>query len=460
MGFEFSEDYIKRFVQRKDLKLAVYGLGRVGLPLAVAWLRAGYEVIGADVDDKKVETIKRGISPILDEPGVKEAIEKHVVEGSFKVTTNLVEASKKSDVKFITVPTTQKTRKFDDYALKVALEAIGKGLKKGNGVAIECSVPPATTVRFAQPILERESGLEAEKEFALAFSPERIFEGRALEDIEIRYPKIVGGIGPYSTELFSELYRRIAKKGVIKMSGATEAEISKLFEGVFRDVNIALANELSKLCKEMNIDYFEIADASNTQPFCHLHKPGVGVGGACIPYYPYFLLEKASEHGIQLPIVKLARQLNEEMPKYTVETSKKALEILGKNLRDVKISILGLSYRADISDSRNSPTYELIDTLKEYHPKIIVHDPYINEDKRLHEMGVKLVDSLEVACQEASLIIIASGHSVYKKIDLEGLAKILNLPAVIVDGCNVIDSNKLPKGIYLTGLGRKPVNKL
>ncbi|MBS7631205.1 nucleotide sugar dehydrogenase [Candidatus Bathyarchaeota archaeon] len=460
MGFRFSQDYIKRFVQRKDLKLAVYGLGRVGLPLAVAWLRAGYEVIGADVDEDKVEIIHRGLSPIGDEPGIEESIKRCVSEGRFKATTNLIDASEKSEVKFITVPTTQRARRFDDYALKAALEAIGKGLKEGDAVAIECSVPPTTTVRFAQPILEEESGLKAEKEFALAFSPERIFEGRALEDIEIRYPKIVGGVGPYSTELFAELYQRIARKGVIKMRSATEAEISKLFEGVYRDVNIALANELAKLCKAMNIDFAEISEASNSQPFCHLHKPGVGVGGACIPYYPYFLLDKAEECGVQLPIVRLARNANEEMPKYTVETSKKALEAIGKNLKDVKVSILGLAFRAEVSDSRNSPTYNIIYALKEYQPEIIVHDPFIKEDELLHELRVKLVDCLETACENASLLIIATGHGVYKKIDLEELVKTLNLPAAIVDGCNVIDSNRVPKGIYLTSLWGKTINKL
>jgi len=460
MGFRLSEDYVERFVQRKDLKLAVYGLGRVGLPLAVAWLRAGYEVIGVDVDEEKVEEIRRGLSPIRDEPGVEESVRRYVGEGRFKATSDLVDASQKSDVKFITVPTTQEERRFDDRALKVALEAIGKGLGEGGAVAIECSVPPTTTVRLAQPILERESGLKAEKEFALAFSPERIFEGRALEDIEDRYPKIVGGVGSYSTELFAGLYRRIARKGVIKMRSATEAEASKLFEGVYRDVNIALANELAKLCRALDMDFSEILEASNSQPFCHLHKPGVGVGGACIPYYPYFLLEKAEEYDLQLPIVKLARNMNEEMPKYTVETSKKALEAIGRSLRDVKVSILGLAFRAEISDSRNSPTYDLIEALKKHESEIIVHDPFVKEDGRLNRMGVKLVDSLETACKNASLLIISTGHEVYKKIDLEELAKTLNLPAAIVDGCNVIDSNRVPRGIYLTSLWGKTVNKL
>lgn len=244
------------------------------------------------------------------------------------------------------------------------------------------------------------------------------------------------------------------------MRGATEAEISKLFEGVYRDVNIALANDLAKLCQAMNIDFAEILEASNSQPFCHLHKPGVGVGGACIPYYPYFLLERAEEYGIQLPIVKIARNVNEEMPKYTVETSKKALEAIGKSLKDVKISILGLAFRADISDSRNSPTYDIIDALKEHQSEIVVHDPFIKKDERLHDLGVKLVDSLETACENASLLIIATGHEVYKRIDLAALTKILSLPAAVVDGCNIIDSNKVPRGVYLTSLWGKTLNGL
>jgi len=187
----------------------------------------------------------------MDEEEIPESVEKFVQSNMFSATTHLDEASEKSDVKLIAVPTTpRRGNRYSDGALKETLRAIGRNLKKGDAVSIECSVPPTTTEGWAKPILEEESGLEVDGEFALVFSPQRIYEGRALEDLEERYPKIVGGVGPRSTELFTAIYQRIARRGVIRMSGSTAAEASKLFEGVYRDVNIALANELASAWEE------------------------------------------------------------------------------------------------------------------------------------------------------------------------------------------------------------------
>ncbi|MEM2538819.1 MAG: nucleotide sugar dehydrogenase, partial [Candidatus Methanomethylicia archaeon] len=203
-----SNDEIASKLNRGEVNIAIYGLGRVGLPLAAAWLRAGQRVIGVDVNKNVVDMINMGLSPIKDEPLIPEVIREFVEAGRFKATTDLVEASRICEVKFIAVPTGIVNGRFDSRFLEDALRGIGKGLKKGDGVCIECTVPPTTTEVFAKGILEDESGLKAEEDFALAFSPERIYEGRALEDLEVRYPKIVGGIGPKSTEFFASLYGR------------------------------------------------------------------------------------------------------------------------------------------------------------------------------------------------------------------------------------------------------------
>ena len=455
MIFGLSQKQIKEKLDGGDLKISVYGLGRVGLPLAIAWLRAGQKVIGADVNPKIVEKINKGISPIMDEPKIPESVKKYTLTGNFYATTDLIKASEESDVKIIAVPTMLTTdKKFNGRALENALRAVGKGLKKGDAVSIECSVPPTTTENLAKPILERESRLKAEKDFALAFSPERVFEGRVLEDLEERYPKIVGGIGPKSTKLFSQLYRRIAKKGVIEMKNATAAELSKLFEGIYRDVNIALANELAELCQILNVDYMEVRAASNSQPYCHLHIPGVGVGGACIPVYPYFILQKAEEQGLQMPLTQLARNINEQMPEKTIELIKKTLKELEMPIKGTKITILGLAFRGDVADTRKSPTYKLASLLKSLGAKVTVHDPYIEKDNRLEELGIPLTLSLEEAIKGASVILIATDHKEYGQKDYAKLIKLTQTPTILFDGRGIIDPNKLPPNLYFTGIGR------
>jgi nucleotide sugar dehydrogenase len=442
------------------LKVSVYGLGRVGLPLAVAWLRAGQTVIGADIDRETVNKINRGVSPFSDEPHIPEAVESFVNQGRLKATTDLIEASKKSDVKFVTVPTTFSSKRFDGEALESALRNLGRGLKRGDAVSIECTVPPTTTEEWARPILEDESHLVAGKDFALVFSPERIYEGRVLEDIEERYPKVVGGIDQESTELFSTLYGRIAKKGVIKMSSATAAELSKLFEGIYRDVNIALANELSKLCHRLDVGFEEVRMASNSQPFCHIHKPGAGVGGACIPFYPYFVLEKAEERGLQMDLTRLAREINEDMPDYVLSLAQEAMDEIGIGFQDTKTAVLGLSFRGDVADSRMSPAYDIVDRLRELRARIVVHDPFIEHDEKLASKGVKLVRSIEDAVGGASLLIIATDHTEYNDIDLTKIAQLMNSPAAVINGRNAIKIRQIPKGLYFTGIGLKVINTL
>jgi len=409
-----------------------------------------------DVNPEIVDKINRGISPIPDEANLPESVEKFVHCGLFSATTDLVEASEKSDIKLIAVPTTPRQgKRYCSDALEKTLIIIGRSLKIGDAISIECSVPPTTTEKWARPILEGESGLKADEEFALAFSPQRIYEGRALEDLEERYPKIVGGVGPRSTEFFASIYRRIARKGVLMMSNSIAAELSKLFEGVYRDVNIALANELATVCDALDLNYHEIRGASNSQPFCHLHKPGVGVGGACIPCYPAFLQGKAGQLGLSLHLTKVARVINEGMPTYTISMAIESLRKSGKDIKEVKTSILGLAFRGEVADTRNSPSYELVEILGGYGTEIVVHDPLIEKDEILEDLGIPLVDSLEEAFSSASLIVIATDHEIYTELDLNEIVGLVDKPAVIIDGRNMIKTSRVPKDLIITGIGKR-----
>jgi len=300
-----SVDEIKEALRSGRIKVAVYGMGRIGIPLACAWLTAGARVIGVDVNEKRVAMLNEGINPFKDEPYVSEILSEALRNGRFKATTNGVEASRESHVKIIIVPVTLKHMRgkveVNYESLVKAAEAIGRGLKKGDLVILETSVPPGTTRNILKPILERESRLNVEVDFGLAYSPERVAEGRVYLDKAVR-----------------ALYECVCRKGVIEVSKLEAAEFEKLAEGIYRDVNIALANELAILAMKLGLDFNEIRNAANSQPYCHLHKPGVGVGGLCIPVYPYFMLNLAEKLGLKLKLVEIAREINENMPKITL----------------------------------------------------------------------------------------------------------------------------------------------
>ncbi|MEM4213806.1 MAG: nucleotide sugar dehydrogenase, partial [Candidatus Methanomethylicaceae archaeon] len=421
---------------KKDLKegritVAVYGMGRVGLPIAVAWLRAGAKVIGVDINHGLVEMLNDGKTPLEDEPNINEWVKRGVEEKRFYATNDGVAASRNSDIKIIVIPTTLNAKKkLNNSSLITVAENIGKGLKAGDVVILECTVPPLTTENLVKPILEEESGLRAEEDFGLAYSPERIYEGRALQDIEENYPKVVGGIGSKSTEAVASLYECIARKGVIRLKSPREAEASKIFEGIYRDVNIALANELAKFCMSAGIDFMEARSAANSQPFCHLHLPGIGVGGLCIPIYPYFLMGVAEDLGMRLPIPRLARKINEGMPSYTFRLLKFALREAGIKIRDAKIGILGLSFRGGIKDTRLSPAIEFIKLLEGKVGGVRAYDPWVRTLE-----GVDTCSSLEELLDWSDALVLATDHPEFKEMDLRNLKKRI----VVVEGRNIID---------------------
>ncbi|MGC8937130.1 MAG: nucleotide sugar dehydrogenase [Candidatus Methanomethylicaceae archaeon] len=438
---------LKNDLKEGRITVSVYGMGRVGLPIAVAWLRAGARVIGVDINHGLVKILNEGRTHIDDEPGINEWIKRGVEEKKFYATHDGIDASRRSDVKIIVVPTILNAEKrLDNTSLVKVTENIGKGLKTGDVVILECTVPPLTTENLIKPILEKESGLRAETDFGLAYSPERIYEGRALKDIEDNYPKVVGGIGPKSTEAVASLYECIAKKGVIRLKGPREAEASKVFEGIYRDVNIALANEFAKFCNSAGIDFMEARMAANSQPFCHIHLPGIGVGGLCIPIYPYFLIGVAEEYGLRLGLTRYARKINEGMPLYTLRLLRAGLKGAGVRVRDAKIGVLGLSFRGGVKDTRLSPALEFISLIKGRVASIKAYDPWV---KTLE--GIETCSSLQELVEWSDALVVATDHPEFKDLDLRKFTKRI----VVVDGRNILDPLRLPKGSIYIGIGRK-----
>ncbi len=423
--------------------IAVYGVGYVGLSLIATYLRKGLKVIGVDIDKQKLEAVREG-RLWFNEEAIRDAIRKGIEEGRLELTINSIEASRKSLIKIVTVPVyiDWDTKKISYHALEDVSKKIAKGLKRGDLVIIESSVPPGTTEYIVKPLLERESGLRAEKDFYLAYSPERVFIGRAVKDIEENYPKVIGGTGPKSLELASRFYEKIAKKGVIKLSNTTTAEFEKLAEGIYRDVNIALANELALAAMKLGVDYYEVLRAANSQPFCHLHLPGPGVGGYCIPIYPYFMMNRVLAKGFIMELTRLARRINESMP-YTVvsiiEDSRKRLRL---DPTRSKVTILGVAFRGDIDDVRLSPSHDVIGLLKARgYVNIVAHDPHVKEDHILDMLGVKLSNDLESALKRSDLVVVLTRHSAYKGLKVSEIIKLTESNPLIIDTIAYLDND-------------------
>jgi nucleotide sugar dehydrogenase len=420
-------------VKSGKVKIAVYGLGHVGSPIASVWLRFGAHVIGVDKSPAVLENARKGKSSVP-EPGVSEAFSKGIKQKRFSVYDDPVKASQDSQIKMICVPvlTVGQSLSADLGAVKQVASAIAKGLKKGDTVVLNPSVPPGTTEDVVVPILEKESGLKAEADFFMVYSPERIYEGRAIEDIEERYPAIVSGAGPKSADMGAKLFSLVFQRGVMLMDSMRTAETEKLLEGVYRDVNIALANEMARFCEKIGVDFWKAREAANSQPFCYIHKPGVGVGGACIPVYPQFILHTADAAKAECNITRLGRNVNDSMPAYCVS---EALKLATVEPAQCKVAVLGLAFRGGVSDTRLSPIYSVIEELKKAGVReIAVHDPMVKSDQILGDM---LTQDLRAVLRDADLVILATDHKEYQKLSQRDTGD-----AAVYDGRGILDGTK------------------
>jgi len=432
---------------------AIYGLGNVGGSIAAVWLRSGARIIGVDISKTLLENIKNGKSH-KKEPYLSETFSKAIKKKSLILTSDGIYASKKSSIKIIVVPVGLKNKKVDLRSVILVTKNIAKGLKKGDTVILSPSVPPGTTEKIVLPILEKESNLKGEKDFNLIYNPERIFEGRAVKDIEENYPAIISGLGPKSLKMAENLFSLISKKGILKMPSLAEAEAEKLFEGAYRDVNIALANELADYCEKIGINFWETRKGSNSQPFCHLHYPGTGVGGLCIPVYPRIIIEDASKIGKTMHLLEYSRRINDDMPKKCVADSVKMLKNNGIKIKNAKIAVLGLGFRGEVTDTRLSPTYDVINEFLKIGCVVSVHDPYISEDNIIPK-SVLLTQNLKEILKDTDLIFISSDHKIYSKITSKLLLK-KKKPILLFDGRNILNSKLITNAIINTiGIGTK-----
>lgn len=458
--FAQSKEYILKSVKNGDVTIAVFGLGRIGLPIAVIFAQEGARVIGVDVDKKRVNFINNGFCYIENEPELKEMFQESYEAGHISATNDLFKGAKESDVKIVVVPTLLTSSKTPDLsAVKSVAEYIGKGLSKNDIIILESSVPPGTTEGKIKDILEKHSGLKAGIDFGLAFSPERVMSGSIIADFTVKYPKIVGGINEKSTNTVIALYSSVIKNRIIAVRDAKTAEAIKVFKGIYRDVNIALANELALIAEELGLDIIEIINVANTEPYSNIHIPGAGVGGHCIPYYPYFVIDVATKAGLMPTLIKAARDLNENMPNHVVDLIIDGLKEVGKSLNASRIAIFGLTFRGDVNVCTNTPASEIISKLKAKDVELIAFDPMLTQEETLKFFEIDFASTAEEAIIDADCLVMVTAHSVFKNLRIDDFAKKMKMPGVIVDARHIFDPTEvLESGLVYRGVGRTPRN--
>ncbi len=382
------------------MKIGIIGLGYVGLPLAVAFAESEHEVVALDADTRKVESLERGESYIEDIPSSALA----PLGERLQPTTRHADLAS-CDAVIICVPTPLTGSREPDLSyLLDAGKALSQVLQAGQLVVLESTTYPGTTRERLAPILE-ESGLATGTDFHLAFSPERIDPGRT--DYTVRTtPKLVGGMTDACTERARALYALICDE-VVVLSSPETAELSKLLENIFRSVNIAFVNELAQLCDRLKIDVWEVIDAASTKPFGFMRfDPGPGMGGHCLPIDPFYLAFKAREHDFYPEFIELAGKMNQAQPAYCAERIERALNDVGKPVKDSKILIVGVSYKAGVGDMRESPALKIVELLRELGGDVSYHDPHVPE---LPKFGLHSVD-LAAAAAAADVAAVVTAH--------------------------------------------------
>jgi len=425
-------DTVKQILEKKfqdrSATVAVVGLGYVGLPLAVAFAEAGFHVTGIDLDRRKVDTIQRGESHIQDVPG--EQVSRLRKAGNLTATIDF-SPLKEAEAVSICVPTPlRKTGDPDLSYILSATEELAKYMHPNMVVVLESTTYPGTTREILLPKLGDEKGLVAGENFFLAFSPERVDPGRQ-DWTTLNTPKVIGGITPTCSELAAVWYQQ-ALKTVVPVSSAEVAEMAKLLENTFRMINIGLVNEMAMMCEKLGVDVWEVIDAAATKPFGFMKfTPGPGLGGHCIPIDPLYLSWKLRALNYTARFIELASEINTGMPRYVVGKTQDALNEHRKSLKGSRVLVLGVAYKADIDDIRESPAIDVIGLLKQKGAEVFYHDPYI---PNLHHEGLDM-ESVPHVIEEvgkADCVVIVTNHSDYD------YAAILNNAKLIIDTRNAL----------------------
>jgi UDP-N-acetyl-D-mannosaminuronic acid dehydrogenase len=440
-GSSASDDALAAAFRAGEVPVAVYGLGKMGLPLAAAYADVCGNVVGADVDPDVVAAVNDGDCHVTGEPGLPELVAELSESGALRATDSPAEAASEASWHVVIVPTPVTENRDPDLSiLDAVVEDVAGELDPGDTVVVECTVPPRTCRDRLLPALVEESGLER-GEFGLAFCPERTLSGRALDDIRGTHPKVVGGVDEESTRVASVVYDQITDNRVIPVQDAATAEAVKVFEGFYRDVNIALANELARFADETGVDVREAIRVANTQPFCDIHDPGPGVGGHCIPYYPYFLIR---EFETGAPLLQTARNVNDGMPSFTVDRTVNALSKAGTAIGDATVAVLGLTYRPGVDEIRAAPAKSVVTGLRELDARVLGVDPVLTDWDAFDCERTTLADLPE----DIDAAVVVTPHDEFDALDWSAFD-----PMAVVDGRDTLDLDDSEHTVYTLGRG-------
>jgi len=433
---------LRQKLERKEARLAVIGLGYVGLPVAVLLAETGFDVLGVEIRRERVEKINRGICPIEGvEPGLADLLAKVIASHKLRATADYADL-KDRDVILIDVETPVDEQNVPRYeALHASLKSLGPVLKSGALVIIESTIAPGTMKDIVLPLLEQNSGKKLNADFYLGNCPERVMPGKLLKNLRT-LSRVCGGMTPETAEAMLALYRHIVQADLDPADCIT-AELVKTAENAYRDVQIAFANEVALICEAVGGDVWKVRELVNKSPGRQMHLPGAGVGGHCIPKDPWLLAYGVKDKNVTLRVIPAARSVNDSMPLHMVELLKDALAGAGLELKGSRIAVLGYAYLEDSDDTRNSPSEVLVRRLRELGAEVVIHDPWVEE---YHGEVMERVRG----CDAAVLMV---AHTAYRTMDLNLLKAALRTP-LLVDGRRVFEASRAwAVGLEYWGIG-------
>lgn len=401
------------------VKLTVVGLGYIGLPTSIMFAKHGVDVLGVDINQKTIDSLQSG-KVNIEEPGLQEVFEEVLEAGKLKVSTQPDEA----DAFIISVPTPNNDDEYESCDISIVLRAVNSvlpHLKKGDTIIVESTIAPRTMDDHVKPLIE-EKGFTIGEDVYLVHCPERVLPGKILEEL-VYNNRIIGGVTPNCVEAGKRVYSTFVQGEMIETNART-AEMSKLMENTYRDLNIALANEITKISNNLDINVLDVIEMANKHPRVNIHSPGPGVGGHCLAVDPYFIIAKDPEHS---PLIQTGRKVNRSMPEYVVENVKRILS----DVEDAKVSVFGLTYKGDVDDIRESPAFDIYKLLQEESLEVTAYDPHVELD--FVEKDIKK------ATENASLVLILSDHSEFKSFKDSDFANMKN--KIIFDTKNVVKSS-------------------
>ena len=443
-------DEVRNSLESKSLVVCVVGIGRIGLPTALSFAKAGLQTIGVDINEKLVDSINTGNFPLKDEPGYEEIFNEVRKNGNFSATTNINEAISKSNLILLSLPTPMDKKNIPSY---FALESVGKQLSRilqsNSLIVVESTIEPGFIENDLINILEETNRLHIGKNFTIGVCPENANPGEILHDFT-NLPRLVGGIDEQTTKIITMIYDFVFSVELVVMPDCKTANAVKLTTNVFRDVNIAFVNELSLMFEKLGIDTLKVLDAAKRKYNFQIHYPGAGVGGPCLPINSYQLLNTARRIDSKLSIIKQSREINEKMPEHVINLTLDGFKKCKKSIKDSTVLILGISYKPDVKDIQLSPAKIIINKLMALGARIKIYDPYY---KGSQMFGINVEQNIEDVLSKVDASIIITAHKEFQEINPKIFTK-MKTP-ILIDSRGVIDTSSAnDAGLVFRGLGR------